>query len=221
MQGALEIMDWLDGRSRFFRASELDEAGLSRRALTSLVQSGRIAKVTHGIYCDREIADAPFSPMVALSMRVPGIVIAEASAAHLHFDSLTSDNNGRGVTALMERDRRVKDEDALGAPVSITRTANAKRLKVGIVETEVYGQKILVTSPERTIVDLLTCGYADIGMETLNRYADSSQAEPGCILRVAGRLDCRDQIEGYVAGVFSRRHLTPAVGGRHGREDFA
>lgn len=206
MSNERNIMDWMTGRSPFFTFGEFVEAGLSRKTLFRLVRDKRIEHVCHGIFAEPSALDGSLAPHVLVSMRYPGVVLAGAAAAHIHFDGLTSDNLSRGIEVIVERDRKVRISDIQGTPVRSWPTIDSRNLVVGVEEMEIYGRMVRITTPERTAIDLIRKGHNAIAVEVLGRLADDPSKHPASILKLAHKLGQKEKVQGLVEGIFARRN---------------
>jgi len=135
------------GLGAFFRPSDLEAAGLTRDQLPALVRSGKVQRISRGLY---RLADNEPTENYSLAMacaRVPNSVVCLLSALRVH---------GIGT--------QVPVEVWLAIPHKArTPRLRALRLRIvrfsgpawtfGVRETEFEGVKARITSPARTVAD--------------------------------------------------------------------
>jgi len=129
------------------RAKELEARGFSRAQLGRKVAAGELVRVGRGLYAlpDREIGE--HESIVHAALRVESGIVCLLSALRLH--ELTTQNPPE-VWLAVPRNTRVPRLD--WPPLRVLRWSGAA-LTDGIIDREVDGVPVPVTTPARTVAD--------------------------------------------------------------------
>lgn len=149
------------------RAKELEARGFSRAQLGRKVAAGELVRVGRGLYAlpDREIGE--HESIIHAALRVESGIVCLLSALRLH--ELTTQNPSE-VWLAVPRNTRVPRLD--WPPLRVLRWSGAA-LTDGIIEREVDGVPVRVTTPARTVADCFKHRSAvglDVAIEALRDY---------------------------------------------------
>lgn len=149
------------------RAKELEARGFSRAQLGRKVAAGELVRVGRGLYAlpDREIGE--HESIIHAALRVESGIVCLLSALRLH--ELTTQNPSE-VWLAVPRNARVPRLD--WPPLRVLRWSGAA-LTEGIIEREVDGVPVRVTTPARTVADCFKHRSAvglDVAIEALRDY---------------------------------------------------
>ena len=149
------------------RAKELEARGFSRAQLGRKVAAGELVRVGRGLYAlpDREIGE--HESIIHAALRVESGIVCLLSALRLH--ELTTQNPSE-VWLAVPRNTRVPKLD--WPPLRVLRWSGAA-LTDGIIEREVDGVPVRVTTPARTVADCFKHRSAvglDVAIEALRDY---------------------------------------------------
>lgn len=221
----------INAAGRPVRLAELLDAGIDVRVVRAVVQEGRILNPVKGIYCDLGNYDPFLHALACLRVHGTDYVLCLKSAAQYHglIGNVDSDlwvaaPVGRGILAYVGDYRAVpihwNGMQAPSAPMDVPLDSEADvdlgRLEqteryFGIWRQVVGGVEIKVTSPARTVVDLLRymerpvakervdglCFDQATAFEALATFVRDNDVD--MVAEIADRLGCTDQIEVHVA----------------------
>jgi predicted transcriptional regulator of viral defense system len=180
---ALQIVERAGGT---ISSTALVSAGARWEDLYRLRDEGRLVEISRGLY---RLSDAPLVAhldLIAVSRRTPNGMICLASAAA--FWDLT-DEIPRKVHLAVPRNRH---RPQITYPPTAVHVFAAETFEVGRARQELEGgESIWITSPERTVVDLLRLTRMvgrDQALGALRRYLDSADHRPAVLLSVAHAL---------------------------------
>lgn len=131
----------------FFRPAQMEEAGLTRDQLPSLLRSGRVERVARGLY---RLADAEATEDYSVAMacaRVPTSVVCLLSALRIH--GIGSQAPDRVWLAIPHKARVPRLPELRLRIVRFSGPA----WTCGVLEAVFEGVPARITSPARTIVD--------------------------------------------------------------------
>jgi len=166
----------------------------SNRAIKTLVDDGLIERLPMGLYTyfdpDRS-QDSSFESFAALSVGRPDAVICFESAAAFH--GLTVQNPSEIWAAFPYNTSPPRG--GYGLELKTARW-NDRSMSVGVIDVDIVGITVRMTSPARTVIDLQRFAKSRGGEETagevLANYADNhSMAE---VLKLARELGCEGSI---------------------------
>jgi predicted transcriptional regulator of viral defense system len=137
--------------NRLHRAADLAARGLSRMAIKRAADAGRIIQYARGVYVSVDGLATTGISLAATSLLLQGVVCL-GSAAQFHG---LSDEDPPEIWYAVDRARNGN----LSAP-SIRQPHrlvwwSAELMKVGVETVEISGVNVRVTSPARTVVDLI------------------------------------------------------------------
>lgn len=208
---AVEGIERLFARKGVWRNSELVEARVQYRDLAEAIAAGivvrpvfnRRAGHVRGVFVSRDLNMDPERGFIVASVLTGGVIGRHSAAFRYQM-----------VTSLPPRvEVHVRDSYSRvppAMPMVTMRSRNPDSLTVGVdvVDTE-FGVQLAVTTPARTIVDILNSGRSvdrdhEHGMEAIEAFLQSG-GEPGEIVNVAQalNLDPDGRIE-LVVGAVSR-----------------
>ena len=182
-----EVLRVVERAGGTIASTALVSAGARWEDLYRLRDEGRLVEISRGLY---RLADAPLVAhldLIAVSRRAPNGMICLASAAA--FWDLT-DEIPRRVHLAVPRNRH---RPRITYPPTVVHVFAVETFDVGRTRHELEGgESIWITSPERTVVDLLrltrTVGR-DQALGALRRYLDSADRRPAELMNVAHALN--------------------------------
>lgn len=129
---------------------ELMAAGITPTTVRRAALSGLIEQIARGAY---RLAEEGLSHEVNLAgalVRVPRGLICLGSAAHYH--GLLDEAPSRVCVAIHNRENTPKVDSP---PIRFVRWTNPKALTLGVETRTIAGVAVRITSPPRTVVDLV------------------------------------------------------------------
>jgi len=181
-----EVIDIARRAGGISSAAELIERGARWEDLYRLRDSGELIELSRGVY---RVADAPATAhldLVAVCRRAPEGMICLNSAAS--FWDL-SDEMPDAVHLAIARGRH---RPRIVYPPTRVHVFAAATFSLGrTMEKIESGETIAISSPERTVVDLMRLRSRvgrDLALGALRRYLEGGEAKPGELLELARRL---------------------------------
>jgi predicted transcriptional regulator of viral defense system len=181
-----EVIDIARRAGGISSAAELIESGARWEDLYQLRDSGELIELSRGVF---RVADAPATAhldLVAVCRRAPEGTICLNSAAS--FWDL-SDEMPDAVHLAIARGRH---RPRIAYPPTRIHVFAAATFSLGReMEKIESGETIAISSPERTVVDLMRLRSRvgrDLALGALRRYLQGSDAKPGELLALARRL---------------------------------
>ncbi|APG10451.1 hypothetical protein BKD09_19150 [Bradyrhizobium japonicum] len=187
-----QLIAELMAESRAWTSSQLTDGGVERKALARAVEAGIVVQFARGIYCPPMIPDG--MGYAAISLVNPGGVLCMQSTAVIHG---LSDENPQVIWYATDRNK------TRGTPTSPNREPmrlmfwSDAAMAAGVETMKFAGVDVLVTSPARTVIDMLRlsskAGHGEQPMRALRDfiYAAGNTAE---LWSNAEALGCRDQM---------------------------
>jgi predicted transcriptional regulator of viral defense system len=170
------------------RTRDVARAGVHTQSLTHLVARGTIERVGRGVYRKAGADADTWQSFAEATVRVPLAIICLSSAAVYH--GLTTRNPSETWIALPSSHR---------VPVAGNPALRTKRWRnwdevsrFGIETIAIDGVDVRITSPARTVVDLVrprNRASSDLALEVLMEFLKAG-GDPDLIKDYAGRLDC-------------------------------
>jgi predicted transcriptional regulator of viral defense system len=180
-----------DGRARAWR--EFGEAGVNPASLSRAVAAGSLFQWQRGVYCSPDIPDGMNYAAAALSN--PGGVVCLQSAASIHG---ISDENPGSLWYAVERSKTHNvPQGATRDPITRLYWTGAA-MTVGVDVMTFAGVPVNVTSPARTVVDMVRRDLSAGGGEQSNRALRDFMlhgGDLGDVWAIAKELGCADQFE--------------------------
>jgi predicted transcriptional regulator of viral defense system len=131
----------------FFRAAQLEQAGLTRDQLPSLLRSGRVERVGRGLY---RLTDAEPTANYSIAMacaRVPNSIVCLLSALRIH--GIGTQAPAEVWLAIPHKARQPRLRELKLRTVRFTGPA----WTFGVQQTAFEGVPARITSPARTVAD--------------------------------------------------------------------
>lgn len=148
-------MDFIRSHGGLARQRDLESIGVRGAILSRLVKDGALVVPVRGVYQDAEMMMFYDEALVLAQMRTGGVVCL-CSAADYH--GLT-DRTQTGIWLAVQQDRNntrtAAQFDGSGRRLHLVRWSDGRRSGPGIQRVDVDGITVPITSPERTVVDLL------------------------------------------------------------------
>lgn len=149
------------------RPRDLASRSIPRVTLTRLVRSGRLERIGRGLYCLPRRDVTEHQGLAETAKRVPNGVVCLLSA--LRFHGLTTQDPFEVWMAIDRKARRPHQDHP---PLRIVRFP-ARALVEGVVEHQIEGVKVRITSPARTVADCFRYRSKvglDVAIEALRDY---------------------------------------------------
>lgn len=163
-----ELADWACAQMRLLTSTEISQAGFSRGTLARAEEQGLIERIGLGIYCPTNVEqDYALMPLAEVGLKWPQAVVCNITAARYHDITLEP---MAVVELATPTDGRIFHHAILstGNLQIRARTWRAQRFENDIETYYVMGVPVRVTSPGRTVADVLATRLA-----TTNGMADS------------------------------------------------
>lgn len=153
------------GVGAFFRPSQMEEAGLTRDQLRTLIRQGEVERVGRGVY---RLTDAEPTENYSLAMacsRVPNSIVCLLSALRVH--GIGTQTPAEVWLAIPHKARSPRMPELR---LRVVRFSGAA-WKFGVIETAFEGVPAHITSPARTVADCFRFERlvgAEVAMEALH-----------------------------------------------------
>lgn len=181
-----EILNFVRHAGGTVSAAEVIASGARWEDLYRLRDSGSLVAISRGIY---RVADAPACAevdLLAVCRRAPKAMICLSSAAS--FWELTDEMPAAIEIAVSRGSHRPR----ISFPPVKVHVFAAGSFELGRIEQRVGpGEVISISSPERTVVDLMRLAPQvgrDQALHALSRYMRSDHADPAKLVALARRL---------------------------------
>ncbi|HYN08083.1 MAG TPA: AbiEi antitoxin N-terminal domain-containing protein [Vicinamibacterales bacterium] len=182
------------------RSRDLVEEGYSRNRALQLHNAGRLERVGRGLY---RVPDSPITEHDAVARvckQAPQAIVCLLTALEVH---------GLGTQAPRDIwiaiDRKARKPHFTGVRVRIVRFSGPM-MRYGIVERQMQGVTVRLTSPARTIVDCFRYRNKlglDVALEALRDALRSRSATVAEIIRAADMCRARTIVRPYVEALVS------------------
>lgn len=144
---SVEDLYTLMSDGRLIRASELSLFGLHRVSLSTLIEQGKIEKVSRGVYIRSDIAKDPLYVFAVLALRIPqGVIGLDSSLAFHDISPVTTQTWIR----LCKGKKKYPKIDGLGAAY-VTRSPSF--FHQGICTTMIHGVQVRYTSLSHSVAE--------------------------------------------------------------------
>jgi predicted transcriptional regulator of viral defense system len=183
------------GIIEFFRASQLEAAGLTRNQLHALLRSGQIERVGRGLYRLAEAEATEMETIAMVAFAVPHATVCLLSALRVHEIGTQSPRQ-----VWLAIDRKARIPRPLPAKVRIVRFSGPM-LTYGVVTQTMQGVRVRLTNPARTVVDCFRYRNKiglDVALEALRDAVRSRKATVSEIDRAAEVCRIRTVIRPYL-----------------------
>jgi predicted transcriptional regulator of viral defense system len=131
----------------FFRAAQLEQAGLTRDQLPSLLRSGRVERVGRGLYRLTEAEPTENYSIAMACARVPNSIVCLLSALRIH--GIGTQTPAEVWLAIPHKARQPRLRELKLRTVRFTGPA----WTFGVQQTAFEGVPARITSPARTVAD--------------------------------------------------------------------
>jgi len=147
METATERVLQLAQKQSVIRGKDLDALGIPRNTLVRLVRTGKLERVSRGLYSSLETPATEHRTLLEVCKKVPQAVICLSSA--LRFHELTTENPFEVWIAL----KRSSWKPRTGYPPIRAVHFSGEAFEFGITKRSVEGGTIRVYSPAKTVAD--------------------------------------------------------------------
>lgn len=151
MAHVLDILIDVALAQRPFTTAELVDLGMSKMTISRLVSEERLKRSMRGVYRIPTENEDPNFIWACISKAYPQAVVCLLSAAVYH--GLTESMGGTNVV-MIPHALKGYDEWQIEGGAQFIRTRNQRDLEQGIDKIIIENTPVLITSPERTLVDL-------------------------------------------------------------------
>lgn len=145
-------------------SSELEKLGYSRTLISNAIKSGRIERLSRGVYTSASAAISEHTSLVQVAKQTPNARICLLSA--LKFHDLTSQNPHEVWIAI---DRKARKPSYTAPPIRVVRFSG-EAYEIGVESHAIEGTDVAIYSVAKTVVDLFryrnTVGI-DVAIEAL------------------------------------------------------
>lgn len=131
----------------FLRPTDVQELGLSRTSLNTLVSEGRLVRLSRGLYAHPNRPVTEHTSLAEIASKHPNVLVCLLSA--LQFHGLTTQAPFEVWIAIASKARAPKSDYP---PLRIVRFGGAA-LTEGAEAHQVEGVTVRITSPAKTVVD--------------------------------------------------------------------
>ena len=180
--------------NRLVRLSEITQAGIHPEALRRLTSRGQLDRIGRGLYAVPDLEPTEHHTLAEVAKRVPKGIVCLLTA--LRFHGLGT-QNPRDVWLAVDRRAGIPKIDF--TPVRIVRMSGAA-LAAGIVEHDIDGVRVRITSPARTVVDCFKFRNkigVDVAVEALKDYRRLRKGTVDALWRQADQLRMSKVIRPY------------------------
>jgi predicted transcriptional regulator of viral defense system len=195
-----QVLEAVSG-GRPVRYAELRAIAKSYAVIQELLDEGRIERMATGMY-GIPGRDESWNSFAMLATRQPDAVICLASAAAYH--GLTTQNPFEVWAAFPYGKTSIPKSSDLTVRGFRWRGAS---MEVGIDTVDVGGVPVRITSPARTVVDLIRTkgrtGEDEVAMEALRGFAAGGKVPE--LLKLAKALGCEAKIRPYTEAAMGFR----------------
>ena len=183
-----------------FKPKDLDQLGLSRNQLTSLLAVGKVERVSWGLYRAKDSKATELETIALVCKKFPQAVVCLFSA--LRVQSIGTQAPWEVWIAL---DRKARKPSVPGLPVRIVRFSGSM-LQYGIVTKVVQGVPVKMTNPARTVVDCFRYRKKfglDVALEALRDVVHRRLVTMDELVRVAEVCRARTVMRPYLESLVS------------------
>lgn len=198
------ILDAL-GSGQPQRFSDIRKIAGSFLPIQELLDDGKIVKIAKGLY-GLAGRHQDWNSLATMGLRYPEAVICLDTAASYH--GLTTQNPHEVFAAFLYGKKAIPRVEEMAVRSFRWRDAS---MTVGVETIEVAdGIKVKMTSPERTVVDLLRFmsrrGDDEHAMEALNTYASAGGAMRS-LIELSRKLKCEKTVRPFTTMISGLRSL--------------
>jgi predicted transcriptional regulator of viral defense system len=186
--------------SPLVRSQQLEESGVSRSRIRTLVDGGALERVSRGLYRVAEAELTEHYTVLAVCARVPRAIICLLTALQIYGIGTQSPK-----AVWIALDRKARKPQLGNLPVRIVRFSGPA-LAIGVVSLELDGIGVRITSPARTVVDCFRYRNKlglDVALEALREAIRSRHATVDEINRIADACRARTIIGPYFTAVLA------------------
>jgi len=156
----------------FFTTEDALEYGVSARMLSYYVKSGKLERLSRGVYCsvnyETEGKNLMWEDMAIAASNVKGGVICLISA--LCYYEITDH--------MMKNFWIAVDNDNSKAKYPMARIIRMRNMKIGVEEIEMSGIKVKIFDIERTLIDSFRLLDFETAMKALKVYLSGEKGRP-------------------------------------------
>jgi predicted transcriptional regulator of viral defense system len=181
-------------KKRLFRLSEAKQAGIHPEAVRRLTRRGQLTRIGRGLYSLPSLKPTEHHTLAEVSKRVPNGIVCLLTG--LRFHGLGT-QNPREVWLGVDRRAGIPKIDF--TPVRIIRMSGAA-LATGIVDHNIDGVRVRITSPARTVVDCFKFRNkigVDVAVEALKDYRRLRKGTVDALWQQADQLRMSKVIRPY------------------------
>jgi predicted transcriptional regulator of viral defense system len=203
--GQLTRLGALIASGRIWRMSALLDEGITAATVRRALTAGMVEQVSRGTY---RLAGAPREDGMNLAealARIPRGLVCLLSAAQVH--NLGDELSRQVWVAIPNSDHTPKLD---WPPVKVIRWTNPHAFSVGVEAREICGVEVRITSPARTVVDMLRMTRAvgeEVALKCLGDALQTSVTSLPELTLIAAELGAAKQVSAYlrIAGMLGRQ----------------
>jgi len=168
------------------------EAGITGATVRRAVASGMVLQLSRGTYRLTEAAPVANAELALAISRIPRGLICFLSAAKVH--GLTEHTPPAVWVAIHNRENSPKVDSP---PIRLVRWVDRQALNVGVESQDICGVDVRITTPARTVVDMIRMRKLIAqteSLEALKRYLDDGGPKSE-LVKVADQLGALKQME--------------------------
>ncbi|MEG0868907.1 MAG: AbiEi antitoxin N-terminal domain-containing protein [Hafnia sp.] len=193
---AAAIMERLESK-KIIRSNELQDLGLSRKALSLLEEDGRIERLTRGVYV---LANEPSSWTYywSLSTQCPDVVFCLYSALMIH--GVTTQFAHAIWCDIPRGTRRPKLEDREVEYITSTPWIH----ETGVIKVKLDGVAVRVTSLEKTVVDCFKLRRVvgmEVALEALKETINGGLVQVEDLVNLAKKMKMYTIMKPYIEAI--------------------
>ena len=200
MEAKLSKHQATEGLPGLLRPRDLAREGLSRNRALTLLRAGRLERVGRGLYRRVDASITEHETIALVCKQAPRAVVCLLSALQVHGLGTQSPRQ-----VWMALDRKARKPKFSGLRVRVVRFSGPM-MRYGVVERQIQGVPVRITSPARTVVDCFRYRRKlglDVALEALRDALRSRRATVPEIIRAAEMCRARSIVQPYLESMAS------------------
>jgi predicted transcriptional regulator of viral defense system len=177
-----ESIESIFARKPVVRSRELVAAGVPRSVITRLLRSGRIKRISRGVYVLPDYQEGEHAALLSVARRSPNVVFCLLTS--LRFHELTTQSPAQVWIAIPNKGRSPKLDYP---PLRVVRYSD-RSLKTGTITRTIDGITITLTGVEKTVADCFKFRNKiglDVAIEALREARASKMFDADAFWRYA------------------------------------
>lgn len=203
-------IEFVQGQERLVTRRQLKDAGIGRAELEALLQEQYLETFGRGIYKPSHLPLVSFPSLPEIGLRFPSAIICLETAALYH--SLTTQNSNGPLNVAIDAKHAVRigqyvNRTSVPKVIKWFRWEKPWRLEEGIETHNILGVDVRITSPERTVIDVINYRNKltrDIMFEVLDTYM-ANEGTLHKLSQMAKRCGKQEMLEPYIDSMIHKR----------------